>query len=195
MNTTTKNNTGAEFAAAAAAAALRAAAAAADAAADAAAVRAAAAKRAADAAAIAASAAYDAADAAERAAAADKGHAWDSLPQLHNSERAILSYLASEIPAEVPNASTPLNRKQIARRLGLSSRTVIRAVQYLSAREAPARRGDVGYLPGKEAQDQPLVAKAPILLLEDQRGKPGRHRETVRIQWSTARNEELCEAH
>jgi len=185
--------------AAAATAALRAAAAAAAAAADVAALRAAAAKRAAAAAATAASAAYaaaDAADAAERADAATKGQTWDSLPQLHNSERAILSYLASEIPLGVPNAPTPLNRKQLARRLGLCARTVRRAVEYLTAREAPARRGDVGYLPGKGAQDQPLVAKAPILLLEDQRGKPGRHREVVRIQWSSvARNEELCEAH
>ncbi len=121
----------------------------------------------------------------EHFSAVTKGQTWDSLPQLHNSERAILSYLASEIPPGVPNAPTPLNRKQLARRLGLSSRTVLRAVQYLSAREAPARRGDVGYLPGKGAQDQPLVAKAPILLLEDQRGKPGRHREVVRIQWSS----------
>jgi len=121
----------------------------------------------------------------EHFSAVTKGQTWDSLPQLHNSERAILAYLASEIPPRVPNAPTPLNRKQLARRLGLSSRTVLRAVQYLSAREAPARRGDVGYLPGKGAQDQPLVAKAPILLVEDHRGKPGRHREVVRIQWSS----------
>jgi hypothetical protein len=121
----------------------------------------------------------------EHFSAVTKGQTWDSLPQLHNSERAILSYLASEIPPGVQNAPTPLNRKQLARRLGLSSRTVRRAVQYLSAREAPARRGDVGYLAGKGAQDQPLVAKAPILLVEDERGKPGRHREVVRIQWSS----------